>query len=137
MPQALLPLIPDGATQVNTLVSIVREDGQWTYFVGVMPVFTHREEDRRSFRMFTAQLVCQGTCRVTEIVRNFGVSKQSVLRSEEVPKAGSRRLLRSAARPWSDRDDRQGDGDGPGTVATRFFSQRGRRGIGHQVRYAP
>lgn len=83
MPQALLPLIPDGATQVNTLVSIVREDGQWTYFVGVMPVFTHREDDRRSFRMFTAQLVCQGTCRVTEIVQNFGVSKQSVLRSEE------------------------------------------------------
>jgi len=83
VPQALLPLIPDGATQVNTLVSIVREDGQWTYFVGVMPVFTHREDDRRSFRMFTAQLVCQGTCRVTEIVQNFGVSKQSVLRSEE------------------------------------------------------
>ncbi len=55
----------------------------------------------------------------------------------EVPKAGSRRLLCSAARPWSDSDDRQGDGDGPGTVATRFFSQRGRRGIGHQVRYAP
>ena len=83
MPQALLPLIPDGATQVNTLVSIVREDGQWTYFVGVMPVFVHREDDRRSFRMFTAQLVCQGTCRVTEIVQMFGVSKNSVLRSTE------------------------------------------------------
>jgi len=83
VPQALLPLIPDGATQVNTLVSIVREDGQWTYFVGVMPVFVHREDDRRSFRMFTAQLVCQGTCRVTEIVQMFGVSKNSVLRSAE------------------------------------------------------
>lgn len=81
MPQALLPLIPDGATQVNALVNVVRENGRWTYFVGVLPVFTHAEEDRRSFRMFTAELVCQGTCRVTEIVQKFGVSKKSVLRS--------------------------------------------------------
>jgi transposase len=81
VPQALLPLIPDGATQVNTLVSIVRESGQWTYFVGVFPVFAHREDDRRSFRMFTAQLVCQGVCRLTEIIKTFGVSKNSVLGS--------------------------------------------------------
>jgi hypothetical protein len=31
--------------------------------------------------LFTAQLVCRGTCRVTEIVRKFGVSKNSVGRS--------------------------------------------------------
>jgi transposase len=81
VPQALLPLIPDGASQVNALVSVVQENGQWTYFVGVFPVFTHRGDDRRCFRMFTAQLVCQGACRVTEIIRKFGVSKNSVLRS--------------------------------------------------------
>jgi transposase len=79
--QALLPLIPDGATQVNSLVSVVRENGRWTYFLGTFPVFSHREDDRRSFRMFTAQLICQGTCRQVEIIRTFGVSKKSVLRS--------------------------------------------------------
>ena len=49
MPQALLPLIPDGATEINDRVSVVRGDGQWTYFHGVSPVFSHPERDRRSF----------------------------------------------------------------------------------------
>jgi transposase len=81
MPQSLLPLIPDGATPINDLVSVVRENGEWTYFLGVLPVFSHAEEDRRSFRMFTAQLVCQATCRQADIVRAFGVSGNSVKRS--------------------------------------------------------
>jgi hypothetical protein len=29
MPQALLPLIAEGATPLNELISVVREDGQW------------------------------------------------------------------------------------------------------------
>jgi transposase len=81
MPQALLPMIPDGATRINDLISVVREAEQWTYFCGVQPVFQHPEEDRQSFRMFTAQLCCQGACTQAEIIRTFGVSKNSVLRS--------------------------------------------------------
>jgi transposase len=81
VPQALLPLIPDGATQINDRVSVVRQNGEWTYFHGVFPVFSHSEKDRRSFRMFTAQLVGQGACRQVEIVRTFGVSSNGVKRS--------------------------------------------------------
>ena len=81
MPQALLPLIPDGATQVNDRISVVQQHGQWTYCCGVHPVFEHGEEDRASFRMFSAQLVCQGSCRQAEIIQTFGVSKNSVKRS--------------------------------------------------------
>ena len=81
MPQALLPLIPDGATQVNDRISVVQQHEQWTYFCGVHPVFEHGEEDRASFRMFPAQLVCQGSCRQSEIIQTFGVSKNSVKRS--------------------------------------------------------
>ena len=83
MPQALLPLIPDGATAINETVSVVRENGQWSYFCGIQPVFGHDENDRRSFRMFTAQLVCQGACKQADIIRTFGVSKSSVVRSVE------------------------------------------------------
>jgi hypothetical protein len=54
MPQALLPMIPHGATQISDLISVVRQDDQWTYFCGVQPVFEHPENDRRSFRMFTS-----------------------------------------------------------------------------------
>jgi hypothetical protein len=81
IPQALLPLIADGATRISDLISVVRENGRWTYFCGVQPVFQHPENERRSFRMFTAQLICQGACRQVDIVRAFGVSKNSVIRS--------------------------------------------------------
>ena len=81
MPQALLPLIPSGATQLSDLISVFFQDGQWTYFCGVQPVFEHPEDDRQSFRMFTAQLCCRGACTQAQIIRAFGVSKNSVLRS--------------------------------------------------------
>ena len=38
--------------------------------------------------MFTAQLICQGACRQVDIVRAFGVSKQSVIRSINKYRAG-------------------------------------------------
>jgi len=81
MPQALLPLIPSGATEVNSCLSVIRAENKWIYFYGVQPVFSHGEDDQRSFRMFSSQLVCQGICTQAEIVRTFGVSKNSVKRS--------------------------------------------------------
>jgi transposase len=81
VPQALLPMIPGGATPINELISVVCEGEEWTYFSGVQPVFRHGATDRRSFRMFTAQLCHQGACTQAQIVRAFGVSKNSVLRS--------------------------------------------------------
>jgi transposase len=98
-----LPLIADGATRISDLISVVREDGQWTYFCGAQPVFHHPENDRSSFRMFTAQLIYQGACRQVDIVRVFGVSKNSVIRSVDKYRAGgvkafyAPRATRSAA----------------------------------------
>ena len=88
IPQALLPLIADGATRISDLISVARENDQWIYFCGAQPVFHHAESDSPSFRMFTAQLICQGACRQVEIVRAFGVSKNSVIRSVEKYRAG-------------------------------------------------
>jgi hypothetical protein len=88
IPQALLPLIADGATRISEVISVVRDNGQWTYFCGVQPVFQHAENDRRSFQMFTAQLICQGVCRHVDIVRAFGVSKSGVIRSVNRYRAG-------------------------------------------------
>src|SRR5271166_5624743 len=68
--------------------SRVCEHGPWTYFCGIQPVFQHAENDRRSFGMFTAQLICQGACRQVDIVRAFGVSKNSVIRSVDKYRAG-------------------------------------------------
>jgi hypothetical protein len=81
IPQALLPLIPDGATRISDLISVVRANGQWIYFCGAQPLFQHAENDRRCFRMFTAQLICLGACRHVDIMGAFGLSKNSVIRS--------------------------------------------------------
>jgi len=81
MPQMQLPLIPSGAKSINKDWSVYNNEDEWTYFCGIIPVFTHAENDRRSFRMFTAQLVFQGGCKQAEIMRAFGVSKNSVSRS--------------------------------------------------------
>lgn len=81
IPQALLPLVAEDATRINDLISVVRQDGQWFYFCGTQPVFQHAEGDLRSFRMFTAQLCVQRACKQTEIIKGFGVSKSSVVRS--------------------------------------------------------
>ncbi len=61
---------------------------QLTYFCGAQPEFQHAEHDHRSFRMFTAQLICQGVCRQVDVLRAFGVSKNSVIRSVDKYRAG-------------------------------------------------
>ena len=81
MPQILLPLFPDGATQINARLSFVKRDGEVTYFHGVLPVFTHHEQDRPTFRMITAQFCVAGNAQQAEIVRAFGVTSISVKRA--------------------------------------------------------
>jgi transposase len=81
MPQLQLPLIPSGTKSINNVWSVANTGSNWRYFCGLNPVFTHAAESLPSFRMFTAQLVCQGGCKQVEIQRAFGVSKNSVLRS--------------------------------------------------------
>lgn len=81
MPQAQLPLLPNGATDITDILSVIKEDGKFTYFNGVMPVFSHDETDRDSFKMITAQFCANGNCKQSEISRAFGVTKISVRRA--------------------------------------------------------
>lgn len=81
MPQIILPLIPKGATQINGLVNVWRDDENWTYFIGTHPIYSHKAGDKRMFRMVTAQLIESGACRQIDIIKTFGVSKKSVIRA--------------------------------------------------------
>ena len=54
------------------------------YFHGLMPVFQHDETDLRSFRMFTSQLIANGTVRQRDIVQAFGVPLATVKRYMKV-----------------------------------------------------
>lgn len=53
----------------------------WTYYHGGLPVYFHRSADQRMFRFITSQLVVAGSCRHVDIIKTFGVSKSSVIRS--------------------------------------------------------
>ena len=81
MPQRILPLIPRGATQINGLVSVWRDDERWTYFLATHPIYSHRKNDQRMFRLITSQLIDSGACRQVDVIRTFGVSKSCVIRS--------------------------------------------------------
>lgn len=81
MPQTVLPLFSEGATLINGVVSYEKRDGWLTYFHACQPVFTHAQNDIKSFRMFTASLVVNGSCKQVEIMKAFGVPPISVKRA--------------------------------------------------------
>jgi len=79
--QDILPLVPAGSSPINDIVSFVNEEGQWTYYIGVFPFFSHNGNDKNAFRFAIASLINAGVCRPCEIVKFFGVTKQKVLRA--------------------------------------------------------
>jgi len=79
--QLILPCIPMGATEINHRLGVLRENDHCTYFLGGFPIFAHAADDKRMFRIVTSQLIEAGGCRQVEILRTFGVSKSSVIRS--------------------------------------------------------
>ncbi len=80
MPQLQLPMFPTGVTHITALLAFIKEDGNITYFNGSLPVFSHAEEDTRSFQMITDQFCVNGHTQQAEIARAFGVTKISVKR---------------------------------------------------------
>ena len=88
MAQLLLPLLPSGATAINDILSVRKENCSWYYFAGINPIFSHDEKDMASFRMFTSQLIASGQCRNINIIKAFGVSSNSVKRSVKKNKEG-------------------------------------------------
>lgn len=80
MPQTSLPFFPDDITLINSQVGFQRHNGIVYYFNGSMPIYQHPEQDIRSFRLFTSQLVVNGNAKQVEIVKAFGVSEISVKR---------------------------------------------------------
>lgn len=81
MPQIQLPFFPPNATGIGPELACVKEDDRVVYFNGTMPVFSHAEDDIRSFRMITAMFCEHGTVKQVDIVRAFKVPPLSVKRA--------------------------------------------------------
>lgn len=80
MPQIQLPIFTEDVSLINSNVGFQKCDGIVYYFNGLMPIFQHPEDDLRSFRLFTSQLVVNGNAKQVEIVKAFNVSTISVKR---------------------------------------------------------
>jgi hypothetical protein len=84
MPQLQLPIFPEGVTHITNQLAFTKEDGQVTYFNGIMPVFSHAESDIATFRMITSQFCVTGHVKQSDIIRAFGVTSISVKRSVKI-----------------------------------------------------
>jgi len=84
MPQLQLPIFPAGVTEINSRIAIQKQEGQVWYIHGHMPVFHQEEVDVGSFRMFTSQMIVNGTVKPKEIVKAFGVPAVTVKRYVKV-----------------------------------------------------
>src|SRR2546426_6839950 len=84
MPQLQLPIFSPEVTSLTEDFAFQREDGKVVYFHGLLPVFQHDEKDLKSFRMFTSQLIANGTVRQRDIVRAFGIPLATVKRYMKV-----------------------------------------------------
>jgi transposase len=81
MAQRQLPVFPDGIIPITAQLSCGKQDGRVIYFHGALPVFSHAEADRSSFRMITAQFCVSGAAKQAEIVRAFRVTTISLKRA--------------------------------------------------------
>jgi hypothetical protein len=84
MPQLQLPVFPQGLTPITEDLAFQQEDGKVVYFHGLLPVFQHDQEDLKSFRMYTSQLIANGMVRQRDIERAFGVPLATVKRYMKV-----------------------------------------------------
>jgi len=80
MPQVQLPVFPAGCREINANLAFERREEQIIYFNGHLPVFTHQAADLQSFRLFTTQLIVNGTATQGQIVAAFGVPLTTVKR---------------------------------------------------------
>lgn len=84
MPQVQLPIFPAGSIEINRDLACRAEGDQIIYYNGHLPVFTHAKSDLASFRLFTSQLIVQGSATQGQIQKAFGVPLVAIKRSTKL-----------------------------------------------------
>ena len=84
MPQVQLPIFPAGSVEINRDLACRSEGDQVIYYNGHLPVFTHAKNDLASFRLFTSQLIVQGSATQGHIAKAFGVPLVAIKRSTKL-----------------------------------------------------
>jgi hypothetical protein len=84
MPQVQLPIFPAGSVEINRDLACRCEGEQVVYYNGHLPVFMHLKKDLASFRLFTSQLIVQGSATQGHIAKAFGVPLVAIKRSTKL-----------------------------------------------------
>ena len=84
MPQVQLPIFPAGSVEINRELACRVEGEQVVYFNGHLPVFSHAKSDLASFRLFTSQLIVQGSATQGHVARAFGVPLVAIKRATKL-----------------------------------------------------
>jgi hypothetical protein len=84
MPQVQLPIFPAGSVVINRDLACRTEGEQVIYYNGHLPVFTHAKNDLASFRLFTSQLIVQGSATQGHVAKAFGVPLVAIKRATKV-----------------------------------------------------
>lgn len=81
MTQLHLPIFPSGATEISAGLSFCRAEETVTYFHYDMPIYSHGQDERTSFRFVCALLHVTCGAKQADIARAFGIPKISIKRS--------------------------------------------------------
>jgi|SRR5208282_3870873 len=84
MPQVQLPIFPAGSVEINRDLACRTEGEQVIYYNGHLPVFLHTKSDLASFRLFTSQLIVQGSATQGHIAKAFGVPLVAIKRATKL-----------------------------------------------------
>ena len=84
MPQVQLPIFPAGSVEINRELACRVEEDRVVYFNGHLPVFAHAKDDLASFRLFTSQLIVQGSATQGHVARAFGVPLVAIKRATKL-----------------------------------------------------
>jgi hypothetical protein len=98
MPQIQLPIFPASSTALTDEIAFEQCDGTVYYFNGHLPVFSHAVDDIASFRMFTSQLIVNGSATQGQVSRAFGVPLVTVKRAcKKLREEGAAAFFRPSA----------------------------------------
>jgi len=85
--QYRLPVHPEGAQEVNTVLAIHRQGEQVAYFAAGVPVFTHAAADRVGQRLAAVQLVELGLAARTALAPALGLHRSTIYRCQQKVRA--------------------------------------------------
>lgn len=81
-PQMFIPVFATGTVQINANLAYQKENGTVYYFNGhSVPVFSHAEDDTKSFKMIISQFYVLGYAKQSEIIRTFGIPPVTMKRA--------------------------------------------------------